>query len=136
MTLRLFWFLVGAGTATWWIKSPHIHSHAQATLAYPSQDKRQQEDSNEEPQVLVKTWSWGKNSGWSERAQWGDWDTLWRRSERSTQQWGDQEKPFFTDDEKARMRAIGKQASEAVRFCSFFFLPRHGLTVWTKCCNR
>jgi len=80
MTLRLFWFIVGAGSATWWMKhheertqQPRSHgaigwnAHCHGT---PPDEKKVQAQSIEplqhEPQFTVRRWSWGGN-GWDDQ---------------------------------------------------------------------
>lgn len=134
MTLRLFWFIVGAGTASWWIKShdkhgPH-HDYSCPRLedkkrATPGNSPQQtyHEQKSDDGSVVMRTWRWGHNSEGSfpswEEAHRRFWGWGWGSRE-NLPSWDEMEKrmggfPPELQFDRERVQAIGKQAGETVR---------------------
>lgn len=86
MTLRLFWFLVGAGSATLWMKHHEAHARVDAR-----KDKRVECPANQ-PSVSLdecQRWSWAHR-----------WD--WHKSH---SEW---------EDDRAKMLALSRHATDTV----------------------
>ena len=89
MTLRLFWFLVGAGSATLWMKHHEIHK-------LDGKDKHRIECPANQPSVSLdecQRWTWSHRWDWHKAHS--DWE-----------------------DDRAKMVALSRQATDTVSVTS------------------
>lgn len=93
MTFRLFWFIVGAGTATWWMKH-HEVPQPQYQVTYPDSQKRDKsrECAANQPSVTLtecQRWGWGHR-------------------------WGHNKTQAEWDEDRAKMVALSRQATDTM----------------------
>lgn len=130
---RLLWFIIGAGTSAFWIKSHQAHEwHAR----HCGRDRIPQ-DAYPPPSSLEETRrekDWRRSGWWGSRESWGPWQAQAQTeaAQTSAPAVPAQSSPHVLpppmptdrwDEERLRVQNLGKQATETV---SLSFIPaRH-----------